>query len=37
MAHVLLSSCGMEAPESTGSVVVVQGLSCPATYGTSVP
>ena len=36
VAHALLSSCGMETQDSTG-LVVVCGLSCPATCGTSVP
>ena len=38
MVHGLLSSCGTQALECAGSVVVVRGLSCPATaYGILVP
>ena len=33
----LLSSCGVWAPERSGSVVVAHGLSCPAARGTLVP
>ena len=31
------SSCGVRAPKCVGSVVVVHGLSCPATAGIIVP
>ena len=33
----LLASCGTQAPERTGSVVVVCGLSCPTACGILVP
>ena len=33
----LLSSCGLQAPERVGSVVVVRGLSCPMACGILVP
>ena len=33
----LLSSCGIWAPERTGPVAVVCGLSCPAAYGIPTP
>ena len=32
-----LSSCGAQAPDHTGSVVAVRGLSCPTAFGTLVP
>ena len=37
VAHVLLSSCGAQALEHTGSVVAGHGLSCPTAYGILVP
>ena len=37
VARRLLSNCGARAPESTGSVVAVHGLSCPAACGILVP
>ena len=33
----LLSSCGVQAPEHTGSLVVALRLSCPAACGILVP
>ena len=36
-ARRLFSSCGMQAPECTGSVVAVRGLSCPMARGILVP
>ena len=36
-AHGLLSSCGRQSPECTGSVVAAQRLSCPETCGILVP
>ena len=33
----LLSCCGTQVPEHTGSVVAVHGLSCPAACGILVP
>ena len=32
-----LSSCGVQAPERMGSVVVARGLSCPVAFGILVP
>ena len=32
-----LSSCGVQAPECVGSVVVAHGLNCPAACGILVP
>ena len=37
MVHGLLSSCGAQAPERVGSVVVVCGLSCPGAWDLSSP
>ena len=37
VAHRLLSSCGMRAPEREGSVVVAQGFSCPTACRILVP
>ena len=37
VAYRLLSNCGVQAPECTGSIVVVRGLSCPTTWGILVP
>ena len=35
--HVLLSSCGAQAPECAGSVVAARGLSCPVECGVLAP